>query len=468
MSARHLLTFAVLVVLANLVYAAVQPDLQSSKSTEALYDFSLGYNSWTYYLKEKHHRNESIVCSPSFWITSNGVLFLKRCHTFTRSALRNGFTFRLTVVAENVIIPAKVTYSAVVLRKDTQYYLTLSHIHIELQNSPETLLANSLNTFLPKSLQNNDKNSHLRLSYQDWHILTDVPCRYCKSNVAETDIVVKVCDRTHVRLKRQLFSNLHSPIFTNAPYTVSVREEISINTQVKLVTADDADEGSAGAVKYSLHADADQRSLDVFQIDSDSGWVTTKSRVNREDIASHRFTVKARDQGSPANTAQATLTIVVEDINDHPPLFEYPVYNINVSEILQVGSTISRLLASDADIGKNKEIVYSILNPQRVPDFNINRNTGDISIARVLDRENVSSYSFVVKAEDQAVSVADRLSSTVTANILILDYNDNTPKFLSTNYRFEVREDVNISQGPAVIGDVSATDLDFGDNGIIR
>lgn len=287
---------------------------------------------------------------------------------------------------------------------------------------------------------------------------------------AKTDVIANIYGsaKEKSRSKRQIFSNLHPPVFTGNPYTVSVREELNPGSQVVRVQATDADESNAGAVRYSLHADADQRSLNVFAIDSVSGWVTTKGRVDREDIALHKFSVQAEDQGSPSNSAQTMLTIIVEDFNDHAPSFELPVYNINVSETMTVGSTITRIRADDSDVGLNKVIVYSIANAAAVTDFAINRNTGDLSIARGLNRENVASYSFTVNAQDQADNVADRLSASVAVNILILDYNDNPPEFTRAEYTFRVREDIDVSLGPVVIGIISATDPDFGANRLIR
>ena len=157
-----------------------------------------------------------------------------------------------------------------------------------------------------------------------------------------------------------------------------------------------------------------------------------------------------------------------ENINDHTPTFEQSVYNINISETESVGSVIMRIRADDLDVGPNKDLVYSIVNTDSLTNFAMDRTTGDISIANKLDRENVTHYIFVVKAEDQATTVADRLSSTVTANVNVLDYNDNAPVFSRNSYDFSVREDINVSTGPVVIGEIVATDADYGNNGIIK
>lgn len=52
-----------------------------------------------------------------------------------------------------------------------------------------------------------------------------------------------------------------------------------------------------------------------------------------------------------------------------------------------------------------------------------------------LDREELSRYLVTVKAQDQG-----GLSSSVRANIRVLDVNDRNPEFIDVPYVFNVRE----------------------------
>ena len=474
----------ILVALLQLNSISGSTDL-SNKEINSIFDFSLHNSSWIYrvsaeYLHQEQSHLSDIKCQPTFHVTNDGVL-QQKSFSYINSKLcqgaggpsLNGTRVFLTVSAANYLLHVSVSFNLIakaVARHE------ISTIQIKsIQIIPHEKLCSSfdeqhvqsfpslqLKALLPHVISIQSKMS--KLSLYDLY-KTETHSIDLTDNIV-LDLDLSQCPK--LRSKRQLFSNLHSPEFGRGLYTASIREEISNGTQVIQVTATDADDGSAGAVRYSLHADVDQRSLRIFQIDTVSGWVVTKARVNREDISTHYFTVRARDQGSPANSAQTSLTITVEDINDHTPTFEQSVYNINISETESVGSVIMRIRADDLDVGPNKDLVYSIVNADSVTNFAMDRTTGDISIANKLDRENVAHYIFVVKAEDQATTVADRLSSTVTANVNVLDYNDNAPVFSRNSYDFSVREDINVSTGPVVIGEIVATDADYGNNGIIK
>ena len=87
--------------------------------------------------------------------------------------------------------------------------------------------------------------------------------------------------------------------------------------------------------------------------------------------------------------------------------------------------------------------------------FNIDSTTGLISIIRKLDREELTRYQLVIKAEDSG-----RLSSSATVNIIVTDINDKNPEFENWPYRFEVEE----GRANQTVGVIHATDLDEGVN----
>ena len=48
-------------------------------------------------------------------------------------------------------------------------------------------------------------------------------------------------------------------------------------------------------------------------------------------------------------TATTTVDIIILDINDHVPVFEEQFYQVNVSELEQLNSTVLSLVATDLD-----------------------------------------------------------------------------------------------------------------------
>lgn len=58
------------------------------------------------------------------------------------------------------------------------------------------------------------------------------------------------------------------------------------------------------------------------------------------------------------STASATVTIVVTDVNDHPPKFTQPIYHATMSENCAAGESVTSISATDQDIGINARLTY--------------------------------------------------------------------------------------------------------------
>lgn len=124
------------------------------------------------------------------------------------------------------------------------------------------------------------------------------------------------------------------------------------------------------------------------------------------------------------------------------------------------GQTIANVTATDKDKGDNSVISYKITSGD-TKKFTINSKTGVITTFQTLDREEASSYSLVITAEDHGTP---SLSSTVTVTVTVLDENDNTPKFSLPFYQASVLENTAIKTN---VLRVIATDPDDGPNGLV-
>lgn len=270
-------------------------------------------------------------------------------------------------------------------------------------------------------------------------------------------------DRRPVRVRRQVMNN--APNFPQPTYSATVQEKQNPGYHIITVTAMDTDTGDNGVITYSMTAQNDQRSKDMFAINPVTGLVNTTVMLDRELIPSHTFAIIASDNGFPQMSAMALLYINVLDINDNDPKFEKTVYYQEVSEDLPVSSTVMTIKATDSDEGKNAEIRYRIIENQQSSTFMIEPVTGTITTRALLDRESNASYRILIQATDQG-DVENRRSSTTTVNIAVLDENDNYPQFSQRTYRVNVSEDYNFNINP-VITKVTATDKDLDNNGQI-
>nr|KAG5694255.1 hypothetical protein BaRGS_021570 [Batillaria attramentaria] len=140
----------------------------------------------------------------------------------------------------------------------------------------------------------------------------------------------------------------------------------------------------------------------MFAINPLTGTINTTKRLDREFMKAHYFSIIATDHGVPPESASATLTIIVEDVNDHAPAFDQQVYSIDFSESQEIGIPVLTIQATDEDFMDNSNIRYSIVNPESPNDaFMIDPIVGSISTLKQLDRETISNYTLLIQAVDQ-------------------------------------------------------------------
>ncbi|XP_026684428.1 cadherin-87A-like, partial [Diaphorina citri] len=109
--------------------------------------------------------------------------------------------------------------------------------------------------------------------------------------------------------------NDNTPVFSqNSP----------IGHLVTKVKAEDGDSGENGRVTYHFNVNGSQvQHTAQFSIDPDSGAITTRAMLDREEKSSYQVYLVARDHGSPMHLeSMQPLLIYIEDEDDHQPVFE--------------------------------------------------------------------------------------------------------------------------------------------------
>jgi len=131
--------------------------------------------------------------------------------------------------------------------------------------------------------------------------------------------------------------NNHKPVFKDcAKYKPKVREHLPARTYVIQVTAEDQDSGKNGEIEYSI--EKTKNSPYHFMIDRESGIVTTLLEFDREDKAIYQLHITARDGGSGRQDAERLMgfcqvNVEIEDINDHPPVFQNKHYEATIGKL---------------------------------------------------------------------------------------------------------------------------------------
>ncbi|WP_338416311.1 cadherin domain-containing protein [uncultured Sphaerotilus sp.] len=173
----------------------------------------------------------------------------------------------------------------------------------------------------------------------------------------------------------------------------SVREDDPVGTTVGVtVLAQDLD-ATTNAVRYSLDDNAGGR----FAINASTGVVTIAQVLDAETALNHSIVVRA--VSSDGNATTLALTIAVQDVNEYgvSAITDSNAQANSVREDDPVGTVVGlTALAQDLDATANA-VTYS-LSDNAGGRFDIDANTGVVTIARALDAETAQSHSIVVRA----------------------------------------------------------------------
>lgn len=125
------------------------------------------------------------------------------------------------------------------------------------------------------------------------------------------------------------------PVFGKHAYIISIAEDAPVGSSLVQIQARDADEGVNSDVRYSVMKSQQD---DLISLDAESGLITTAAALDRERQAEVSFLVLAADRGDPALSSTATVTVLLEDVNDNEPVFQQQLYNVSIPEHSDVGS----------------------------------------------------------------------------------------------------------------------------------
>jgi len=139
-----------------------------------------------------------------------------------------------------------------------------------------------------------------------------------------------------------------------------------------------------------------------FKVGESDGVLMTSSQIDRERTCPHRDVTDCVIRLDVAVRPLAVfrliaVNITVVDINDNSPAFPTPVYQLNVSEAVWVGTSFSLPVAEDQDVGVNGRLEYQLLSGssdsvfQLVQSVNVADGSSDVKLVlkSPLDREQV-------------------------------------------------------------------------------
>lgn len=132
--------------------------------------------------------------------------------------------------------------------------------------------------------------------------------------------------------------NDNPPEFESGTVRISVPENVDLGVPLYAAHAKDKDSGPNGVVRYAI---LNNGAGGIFKIDSKLGHLTLTRHLDYETAQRHSLTITATDMGIPPLSANLTVLVEVQDVNDNPPVFERSQYSLSVLESLPVNSQVS-------------------------------------------------------------------------------------------------------------------------------
>ncbi|CAH1176398.1 unnamed protein product [Phaedon cochleariae] len=247
--------------------------------------------------------------------------------------------------------------------------------------------------------------------------------------------------------------NDEPPEFNKREYFVEIPENIQEGSALPGLDmiVKDPDEGNNSAFSLELMDISEVFSIEPkTAIGSTSAMIrVVNSSLDYEDPNQRKFIILAIAKELYTEeklSSTATVTIIVADINDNPPVFDQESFSATISEIATPGTLVTTIVAKDRDSGRFGEngVVYR-LGGSGSEKFVVNNRTGTVTVAFCEKPGTVSCLDFETKAEYQLQFMATDddgkgQTSTVPLKIYLTDTNDNPPVFTQSVYRAFINE----------------------------
>ncbi|XP_037398509.1 cadherin-related family member 5 isoform X3 [Pygocentrus nattereri] len=135
--------------------------------------------------------------------------------------------------------------------------------------------------------------------------------------------------------------------------------------------------------------------------------------------------LECRKEG--VNSVPKRVTVIVENINDNPPVFAQSQYDLSVDELTQVGTSIGRIEATDLD---KDQLFYWLESPMN--EFGLlSAIIPQIQVQTILDYDTTQEVNMMLFVQDTPLSTSETPSHTASTSVKVsvLDINNRPPWF---------------------------------------
>lgn len=217
------------------------------------------------------------------------------------------------------------------------------------------------------------------------------------------------------------------PRFSNSHYLFSVPENADIGFQIGSVQQMETE---IDEVRFTIVPGADKPENLPFSVERSTGKIIVKSGLDRERRKQWKMTIRADSAGGVH--AITTVTVDVEDVNDNAPAFHGDYEKLTISEDAAVGTSVTIFSAMDRDDSPSGRIRFSLV--EKDPHFEMDENSGWLTVASPLDRETTDHYKLIARATDEG-----GFNTDLPFTISVSDVNDSPPQFEKGPFNIDLK-----------------------------
>ena len=256
--------------------------------------------------------------------------------------------------------------------------------------------------------------------------------------------------------------NLYAPVFQAPTTRIYIREDEQVGAAIITVRATDQDIGVNGHVTYNILESADPDRM--FAIEPSTGIISVQKPLDYESVPIYNIIIEAHDAGFKSKSSTSSVKVILQDVDDNPPIFPDTGYTAPLKENAPTGTVVTQMIAIDNDSAKNAEIEYGLIETPELGEsqfFEVDRKTGIVTSLISFDYEQIDRIDLKI----QASSPSGYATTETTLSVLIQGENEFYPKFKQPIFRFDVSEVVPVG---GTVGVVEAVDRDHGEDGEVH
>ena len=241
------------------------------------------------------------------------------------------------------------------------------------------------------------------------------------------------------------YCNFNLLSFQPSQYTVLVPEDTPVGSRILSPGLNNFNQPGSFFFYFSV-------TNEHFSMNSSTGELFVLKQLDFESTHTVDLVLQVNDTDSLSRRiAEATVTVVVLDVNDNHPSFTGTPYAVFIKDNEEVGSVVFTVTAADEDEGVNSELSYSILSQD--DHFTINQTTGVVFLSSSLaEFSHGAKIYVVVAASDRGEN--NSLMTNVTLVVTVL--NSNAPNFSEAIYTTAVPESTSVSAAVLSVQSFSA------------